>query len=76
MPIEIEHYSGPLFLSHGTADRIWTVEMTRRLEARLQAHGRAPEVHYYEGEDHIPTSDAENRHHEHLLAFFERTLMC
>jgi acetyl esterase/lipase len=73
-PIEIERFEGPLFLSHGTADRVWSVEMTRRLESRLRQHGRTPEVHYYEGQDHIPGSEAENEHHEKLIAFFERHL--
>jgi dipeptidyl aminopeptidase/acylaminoacyl peptidase len=73
-PIGIETFEGPLFLSHGTADRVWSVEMTRRLVARLEAAGRRPEVHYYEGEDHIPGSAAENEHHEHLVSFFERNL--
>lgn len=73
-PIEIERWQGPLFLSHGTADRVWSVEMTRRLEARLRQHGRNPEVHYYEGQDHIPGDAAENIHHESLISFFERHL--
>lgn len=73
--IEIERYDGPLFLSHGTADRVWSVEMTRRMALSLQAHGRNPEVHYYEGQDHIPGSAAENEHHAHLLSFFERHLI-
>ncbi|WP_110688953.1 alpha/beta hydrolase family protein [Salinicola endophyticus] len=73
-PIDIERYSGPLLLSHGTADRVWSVAMTRRLEARLQAHGRTPEVYYYEGEDHVLSSDAENTHHTQLLDFFARHL--
>lgn len=73
-PIEIERYPGPLFLSHGTADRVWSVDMTRRLVARLEQHGRTPEVHYYEGQDHIPGSTAENEHHEHLVGFLGRHL--
>lgn len=73
-PIEIERFEGPLFLSHGTQDKVWSVEMTRRLADRLHQHGRAPEVHYYEGEDHIPRSEAENEHHDRLLAFLARTL--
>ena len=73
-PIEIERYDGPLFLSHGTADRTWSVEMTRRLAERLRGQGRTPEVHLYEGQDHIPASAAENDHHEHLMAFFRRNL--
>jgi len=74
-PIEVERYRGPLFLSHGTADRTWSVEMTRRLVARLHAHGLAPEVLYHEGEDHLPRGPAENLQNEHLLGFFERHLI-
>jgi dipeptidyl aminopeptidase/acylaminoacyl peptidase len=74
-PIEIERFEGPLFLSHGTADRVWSVEMTRRLEARLKAHGRKPEVHYYEGQDHISNSDGENDHHDLLISFLQRHLI-
>ncbi|WP_374375509.1 alpha/beta hydrolase family protein [Dongia sp.] len=73
-PIEIERFGGPLFLSHGTEDRVWSVEMTRRLVARLKQHGRSPEVHYYEGQDHIPGSAAENEHHDHLISFLDRHL--
>ncbi|MAA99802.1 MAG: thioesterase [Stappia sp.] len=73
-PIEIERYEGPLFLSHGTRDRVWSVDMTRRLAERLHRHQRTPEVHFYEDEDHVPRSEAENEHHEKLVAFFERTL--
>ncbi|WP_456269677.1 prolyl oligopeptidase family serine peptidase [Kushneria sp. AK178] len=74
-PIEIERYDGALFLSHGTADTMWSVDMTRRLEARLRARGRTPEVVYLKDEDHIPGDAAENDYHARLLAFFARTLM-
>jgi acetyl esterase/lipase len=73
-PIEIECFAGPLFLSHGTADRVWSVEMTQRLDARLRRHGRQAEVHYYEGQDHILDAAAENQHNLHLVSFFARTL--
>nr|WP_240538758.1 prolyl oligopeptidase family serine peptidase [Halomonas sp. SH5A2] len=73
-PIEIERYPGPLFLSHGTQDRMWSVEMTTRLEKRLIKHGRSPEVHYYEGEDHIPSSACQNKHYELLMDFFSKHL--
>ncbi|BBI48934.1 hypothetical protein HORIV_13550 [Vreelandella olivaria] len=72
-PIEIERYPGPLLLSHGTQDRMWTVEMTKRLEQRLLKHGRSPEVHYYECEDHIPSSAGQNKHYELILSFFQNT---
>lgn len=73
-PIEIERFDGPLFLSHGTADSLWSVEMTRRLSERLQKHGRTPEVHFYEGQGHGSWGAAENDHNERLIAFFERHL--
>jgi dipeptidyl aminopeptidase/acylaminoacyl peptidase len=73
-PIEIERFDGPLFLSHGTRDATWSVEMTRRLWERLKQHGRTPEVHLYEEEGHGFSSDAENQQHERLIDFFTRHL--
>lgn len=73
-PIAIERFGGPLFLSHGTADQVWSVECTRRLEARLMAAGRAPEVYYYEGEGHGLGEDAANRNAARLVEFFHRHL--
>ncbi|CAN0554182.1 unnamed protein product [Ectocarpus sp. 8 AP-2014] len=73
-PIEIERYSGPLLFTHGTKDRMWSVEMTKRLEKRLRGHGCDPEVHYYEGEDHIPSSAGQNTHNQLLLDFFSKHL--
>lgn len=63
-----------VMILHGS-EGAWSVEMTRRLEARLHAHGRMPEVHYYEGEDHIPRSEAENVPHAHLIDFLARHLL-
>ncbi|WP_244492378.1 S9 family peptidase [Aureimonas sp. AU12] len=75
MPIEIERYEGPLLLTHGTMDAMWTVAMTRRLEERLRRHGRRPEVRYDEGDDHCPIgAAAENRHNERLVEFLWRAL--
>jgi len=73
-PIEIERYEGPIFISHGTADNSWSVEMTRRLEARLIQHGRCPEVHYYDGQPHTPSGEAMNLHLRRLIAFFDQHL--
>ena len=73
-PIPIERYAGPICLSHGVEDRVWDVEMTRRLQRRLEGREGHLEVHYDEGEDHVHRSDAENVHNERLIAFFERFL--
>lgn len=48
--------------------------MTRRLEKRLHDHGRHPEVHYYEDEDHIPSSTGQNIHYPLLMGFFSKHL--
>jgi hypothetical protein len=55
-------------------DATWSVDMTRRLSDRLQRHGRAPEVHLYEGEGHGFSAEAENLHYERLTEFFSRHL--
>ncbi|MBV9248115.1 MAG: prolyl oligopeptidase family serine peptidase [Acetobacteraceae bacterium] len=73
-PIEIERYAGPLYLSHGEADSVWTVECTRRLEARLRAAGREPEVYYYPGEDHGLRPETSNLQRTRMAAFFRRHL--
>lgn len=73
-PIEIERYKGPLFLSHGENDQVWTVDCTKRLEARLRANGRDPEVHYLPGEDHGFGPDGADAQHARLVEFFNRTL--
>lgn len=74
-PIEIERYTGPVFMSHGEKDLMWTAEMTRRLEARLRAAGRDPEVHYYEDQGHGFDPETANIQWERLIAFFRRHLV-
>ena len=74
MPIEIERYSGPLLLSHGEADKIWTPESTRRLEARLRAAGRNPEVHYYPDEGHNFKSETCKFALDRVVRFFRSHL--
>ena len=73
-PIEIERFEGPLFLSHGAEDQVWTADCTRRLERRLRADGRTPEVHIYADEGHALSAAAERGHHGQLIDFFRRAL--
>lgn len=73
-PIEIERYQGPLFISHGEDDTVWSVECTRRLETRLREAGRTPEIHYLAGVDHGFSAEADNRQTARLVDFFSRTL--
>ncbi len=73
-PIEIEHYTGPVFLSHGTADELWSAAMTASLAARLHAAGRSPELHVYEQEGHRLGAEAQNVHNQLVVSFFQRHL--
>ncbi|MDB5627661.1 MAG: thioesterase, partial [Tardiphaga sp.] len=74
VPIEIERYAGPLFLSHGLRDSMWSATMTQRLAERLRQSGRSPEVHLLPDEGHNPSGEQENAHHRRLIAFLRRTL--
>lgn len=73
-PIPIERYPGPIMLTHGEKDTVWTVECTRRLEQRLIANGREPEVYYYVDQDHRLSPGAHNLQHNRLTTFFQRHL--
>jgi dipeptidyl aminopeptidase/acylaminoacyl peptidase len=73
MPIAIERFAGPLFLSHGLQDQLWSAEFTRELEQRLRAAGRDPEVYFYAG-DHMPGPDAHNIWLDKVVAFLNRTI--
>jgi acetyl esterase/lipase len=72
--IPIEAYAGPVFLSVGDQDEIWPADMAARLAARMAAAGRAPQLHTYAGQPHMPDAAAWNTHFELLLDFFGRAL--
>ena len=74
-PIEIERYDGPLFISHGELDTVWKVDRTQRLEERLHAAGRAPEVHIYKGEGHVLRPEAGCTHYLRVVDFFGRAMI-
>ena len=73
-PIKIESYKGPMFLSHGTEDMMWSCDMTRRLEKRLKASGKSPEVHYYEGQGHVFDMKTLNIQRKRIVEFFRKNL--
>ena len=72
--IEIEKYLGPVFISHGTADQVWSVEQAKRIEVCLTQLGRKVDCHYFEGEGHQLGALAENRRNQLLLEFLGRHL--
>jgi hypothetical protein len=73
--IAIECFIGPVFLSHGTADEIWSSAMTERVAARLARARRPHELHLYRGEAHRFGADAANHHRGALVAFLKRHLL-
>lgn len=72
--IKIENYSGPVFISVGTKDTMWPFEQTQKVEATLKKAGKNPEVHYFEGEDHIFGTEATNKRNQLILNFLSKVL--
>ena len=70
-PIEIERYSGPVFLSVGDADSIVDPDCTRRLADRLRAADNPADLFIAEGQDHALSFDAEPALWARLLAIME-----
>lgn len=72
--IEVEKYPGPIYISHGTDDRTFEVERSRRIEAKLKLAGRPPTVHYFTGEDHYLSTSAEQTRLEEVVSFLRKYL--
>lgn len=72
--IEIEQYPGPLFITHGKEDELWSYQRTLRIQQSLIAAGKSPEVHLFEGEKHIFSLQSEAVRKSLLVNFFQRTL--
>jgi dienelactone hydrolase len=72
--IEIEKYSGPVFVTHGTEDEYWLHDRSIAIEKTLAKAGRKPEVHIFPGEKHVFTTKSENRRLELLVQFLAASL--
>ncbi|MEM7172362.1 MAG: alpha/beta hydrolase [Pseudomonadota bacterium] len=75
-PISLSHYKGPLFLSHGEADDVWSADCTRALAHQRAVAGQesATEVYLYPGEGHSLGPIAATLQAQRLKAFFTRCL--
>lgn len=69
-PIEIEIYTGPLFISHGENDEVWSVEMSHRLAARVIKVGGAVELKIYSKQKHKLDEEAFQEHCLDVVLFF------
>ena len=70
--IEIEHYLGPVLLSHGLNDRIWSVGRSERIEAALRGNpARTQEIRtlFLPGEGHMYSPVGEPRFLQAVLDF-------
>ena len=72
--IPVERYAGPLQISHGEEDEVWSVERTQRLETRLSTAGRLPTIYYYPGQGHTIFGNDANLDRQRLKAFFRTHL--
>lgn len=78
--IEIEKYLGPIFITHGAEDTLWSADRTRAIQDSILTARQAqkdaimPEIHIFEGEGHSFSSKAEIKRWRYLLAFFHKYL--
>jgi dipeptidyl aminopeptidase/acylaminoacyl peptidase len=73
-PIEIERYAGPIMLTTGAKDQMWSSKQTRRLAKRLKAAGREPEVHIFKEDGHWYAPERLGRAYDLWTDFLERHL--
>ncbi len=72
--IEIEKFSGPIFITAGEDDSVWESDRTRRIEKTLRDAGKSPEVHIFPNEGHAFSNGSEQRRKEMVAAFLKRVL--
>lgn len=70
--IEIEKYKGPILITVGSADEVWPVDQTKRIESTLKAAGQSPEIHYFPNAGHIFRGRNEISRREMVLDFLQR----
>ncbi len=73
-PYPLERYQGPLFITHGTADEVWSVDGTRQLDKRLKAAGKNADIRYLAGEGHVLSVNTAAKIDAARLAFFKANL--
>lgn len=70
--IDVERIGIPTLITVGEEDDVWSPEQTRRIEVRMRAAGREPEVHYFPGAHHVFGGDDENRRRGLVLTFLQK----
>lgn len=74
-PIEIQRYPGPLLISGGLNDTMWSSAMSRRLADRYATGGRVAEELVFPREGHNLSAEATMLRDERVSAFFVRHLV-
>lgn len=72
MPINLMGFPGKIFLTHGTDDKVWDVERSKRLLKNVKKE--KVEAHFFEGEGHVFSPDETNRRRELALKFMKENL--
>ncbi len=74
-PIPLENYAGPIFITHGTSDNVWSYKKSQRLRDRLVAAGKTNvTLVTFDGEDHSFSPKAETSRMQQLVDFLNRTV--
>jgi dipeptidyl aminopeptidase/acylaminoacyl peptidase len=73
--IQANAYPGPMFLSHGTQDELWSVQKSYEIERQRKSAGKPTETRYWQGEGHILGNPAAYEEFDKLLVnFFQSNL--
>ena len=65
---------GDVFIVHGEKDRVWSADMSRRIQKTLETAGKKAETHFFAGEGHIFKNEARFQERRQLLQFLSRSL--
>ena len=73
-PIKIENFKKPVFITVGDKDEEWDFNQSVRLADRLKKSGQKVELHIFAGEHHTFSFENENKRHDLLLKFLDKSL--
>lgn len=70
--IEIENYNGPLMITVGEKDKLWSVDQTRRIQQTLSNNGKTADIYYYPEEGHIFGKNSEEDRKSKVINFLQK----
>jgi dienelactone hydrolase len=72
--IRVEDYLQKLYLSHGEADTLWSVQRSRNIKATRDAAGLVTEAHFWPGQNHVLMGSAAQQFLSTMTMYYHQTL--